>query len=119
MSVTTAGNQLVLAGNAYNNFTDTIKSKRTLEEYKHGIVRFMRFLKVSDVNNLTLLDAKEAQQKIIEYIGYLKQERQIAGVTINLYVASVLLCDSKQKKNRIMITIRRKNEQLHRRLGLD
>ena len=90
MSVTTAGNQLVLAGNAYNNFTDTIKSKRTLEEYKHGIVRFMRFLKVSDVNNLTLLDAKEAQQKIIEYIGYLKQERQIAGVTINLYVASVI-----------------------------
>jgi integrase len=82
--------QLVLEGNAYHNFVDTIKSKRTLEEYRHGIMRFMRFLKVTDVNNLTLLDAKEVQQKIIEYIGYLKQERQIAAVTINLYVASVI-----------------------------
>jgi hypothetical protein len=65
--ISTSVNNLVLAGNAYNNFTDTIKSKRTLEEYKHAIVRFMRFLKVTDVNNLALLDAKEAQQKIRVY----------------------------------------------------
>jgi site-specific recombinase XerD len=58
--------QLVLEGNTYHNFVDTIKSKRTLEEYRRDIMRFMRFLKVTDVNNLTLIDAKEVQQKIIE-----------------------------------------------------
>jgi len=82
--------QLVLEGNAYHNFVDTIKSKRTLDEYRHGIMRFMRFLQVTDVNNLILFDSKEAQQKIIECIGYLKREQKIAAVTINLYVASVM-----------------------------
>jgi hypothetical protein len=34
-------------------------------------------------------DQKQIQQKIIDYISYLKKERTVAAVTINLYLAPI------------------------------
>ena len=64
---------LVLSGFAYNNFVDTIKSDQTREQYKRCLVRFMRFLNITDIGNLMVLtagsegqDSKALQQKIID-----------------------------------------------------
>jgi hypothetical protein len=46
---------LVLSGVAYNNFVDTIKSDQTREQYKRCLVRFMRFLNITDIDNLMAL----------------------------------------------------------------
>ena len=46
---------LVLSGAAYNNFVDTIKSDQTREQYKRCLVRFMRFLNITDIDNLMVL----------------------------------------------------------------
>jgi hypothetical protein len=82
---------IVLSGNAYNNFVDTIKTTETLWQYKYGLVRFMNFLKITDVDNLIVLAQNIAvlQQKIIDYISYLKNEKTLGGVTVNLYLAPI------------------------------
>ena len=83
--------QILLSGSAYNNFVDTIKSQETLWQYKNLLVRFMQFLQITDVDNLLVLgqDQKQIQQKIIDYISYLKKARTVAAVTINLYLAPI------------------------------
>jgi integrase len=83
--------QLALSGNAYNNFVDTIKSDQTREQYKRCLVRFMRYCSITDIDNLLVLsqDSKTIQQKIIDYIGYLKRERNLGANAINLYVGSI------------------------------
>ena len=35
--------QLVLSGDAYNNFADTIKSEYTLKDYNRAMKRFMLY----------------------------------------------------------------------------
>ena len=88
---------LVLSGAAYNNFVDTIKSDQTREQYKRCLVRFMRFLNITDIDNLmalvtgdgTVLDSK-ALQKIIDYIGFLKRERRLGANAINLYLSPII-----------------------------
>ena len=68
-----SGTNLVLSGAAYNNFVDTIKSDQTREQYKRCLVRFMRFLNITDIDNLMILagrgggagqNSKALQQKI-------------------------------------------------------
>ena len=82
---------LVLSGAAYNNFVDTIKSDQTREQYKRCLVRFMRYCSITDIDNLLVLsqDSKTMRQKIIDYIGYLKRERNLGANAINLYVGSI------------------------------
>ena len=88
---------LVLSGAAYNNFTDTIKSDQTREQYKRCLVRFMRFLNITDIDNLMVLAAggekeqdSKALQKIIDYVGFLKRERKLGANAINLYLSPIM-----------------------------
>ena len=86
---------LVLSGVAYNNFVDTIKSDQTREQYKRCLVRFMRFLNITDIDNLMALavtgqDSRALQQKIIDYVGFLKQERKLGANAINLYLSPIM-----------------------------
>ncbi len=80
----TSESQLILSGACYNNFVDTLKSEATLERYKYGITQFMKFLKITDINNLMVLAQapKEIQQKIIDYIKYMREVKQLGAVTI-------------------------------------
>ena len=84
--------QLILTGACYDNFVDTIKSQQTLAQYKYGLTQFMKFLSLSDINNLMGIaqDPKTVKQKIIDYISYLKKVKGLAAVTINLYVAPIM-----------------------------
>jgi hypothetical protein len=82
---------LVLSGAAYNNFVDTIKSDQTREQYKRCLVRFMRFLNITDIDNLMALavtgqDSRALQQKIIDYVGFLKR----GANAINLYLSPIM-----------------------------
>ena len=90
---------LALSGAAYNNFVDTIKSDQTREQYKRCLVRFMRFLNITDIDNLMVLaaggggagqDSKALQQKIIDYVGFLKRERKLGANAINLYLSPIM-----------------------------
>ena len=86
---------LVLSGVAYNNFVDTIKSDQTREQYKRCLVRFMRFLNITDIDNLMALavtgqDSRALQQKIIDYVGFLKRERKLGANAINLYLSPIM-----------------------------
>jgi hypothetical protein len=56
-SSSSSSTNLVLSGAAYNNFVDTIKSDQTREQYKRCLVRFMRFLNITDIDNLMVLAA--------------------------------------------------------------
>jgi hypothetical protein len=60
---------IILEGNAYNNFVNTIKSKKTLQTYNFCIQKFMLFCGVTDIENLLVIsqDPKEIQRKIIDY----------------------------------------------------
>jgi hypothetical protein len=43
---------LILEGNAYQNFVNTIKSQVTVEDYQYAIKKYMAFLNVTDINDL-------------------------------------------------------------------
>jgi integrase len=81
---------LILAGNAYSNFVNTIKSEATLVQYVYGLKRYLLHLNLSDVNDLLTFDQKTIQTQIINYILMLKKERKISATTIGLYVAAVI-----------------------------
>jgi site-specific recombinase XerD len=82
--------QLVLSGSAYNNFADTIKSQITLENYSRALRRYMQYCNITDVNNLLSFQLHDAQQRIIDYISYLKQCKQLSAITISQYVAAII-----------------------------
>jgi integrase len=73
---------ITLAGDAYRNFADTIKSDKTREQYKRCLVKFMRFASITEVDNLLVLAE-------VDYISYLKA-RKLSAVTISLYLAAVI-----------------------------
>jgi integrase len=87
-----ATESLTLSGNAYDNFVNTIKSEVTLECYNNAIKRFMLYLNITDVNNLLILgkDQLEIQQKIINYILYLKKDKGLSAVSIVQYIAGII-----------------------------
>jgi integrase len=81
----------VLYGDAYDNFVLTCKSESTRNAYIYGLKRFMKFLQITDVNNLMVLaqDPKALQQKIIDYIQHMKAAGN-GTVSIETYLASVM-----------------------------
>jgi site-specific recombinase XerD len=84
---------IALSGGAYNNFIESIKSEATLQQYKYGLAQFMKFLNITDINNLMVLaaqDHKTVQQKIIDYMSYMKKQKGLAVITIQLYSASIM-----------------------------
>jgi site-specific recombinase XerD len=85
--------QLILKGNAYDNFVNTIKSEATLEGYNRAIERFMQYLNITDVNNLLTFSSSQdpllIQKKIIEYISYLKN-KNVSAITMRQYIAAIM-----------------------------
>jgi hypothetical protein len=77
---------LVFNSDAYSNFIDTIKTEATRDQYKFGLSQFMKFLQITDVDNLMVLgeDPKGLQAKIVDYIKFMKDQKGISSVTINL-----------------------------------
>jgi integrase len=83
---------LVFNGDAYSNFIDTIKTEATRDQYKFGLSQFMKFLQITDVDNLMVLgqDPKGLQAKIVDYIKFMKEQKGISSVTINLYLCPIM-----------------------------
>lgn len=50
----------------------------------------MQHLNITDVNNLLPPFIQNPQQKIIDYILYLKKERGLGGISIASYVAGIV-----------------------------
>lgn len=83
---------IILSGDAYSNFADTIKSEATLFQYRYGIMQFMKYLQITDIDNLMVLgqDTKALQQKIIDYIRYMKEKKALAAPSIDSYLSAVM-----------------------------
>ena len=84
--------QLVFNGDAYENFIETIKTEATKKQYNYGLAQFMKFLAITDVDNLMVLaqDPKGLQSKIVDYVKFMAHTKKISAVTINLYLCSVM-----------------------------
>src|SRR5215212_9260811 len=85
-----AESQLVLSGNAYNNFANTIKSEYTLKDYNRAMKRFMLYMNITDIDNLLLFsNEKEIQHKIIDYVLDLKN-KGLSAASIAHYVGAIM-----------------------------
>jgi integrase len=84
---------LILEGNAYQNFVNTIKSQVRVEDYEYAIKKYMTFLNVTDINNLLAYpynqDAIAIQRKIIDYILCLRNKK-LSAITIMQYIGAVV-----------------------------
>lgn len=83
--------QVVLQGNAYDNFVNAIKTKESEKTYNFALRKFMLFQNVQQVNDLMVPDPKSIEAKIIAWIVHLKKVQQVAPVTINTYLAPIML----------------------------
>ena len=75
-----SSSSLVLSGNAYNNFANTMKSEYTSQQYNRSLKRFMEYCNITDVNNLMVIADK--QQRVIAH--------KISAISINQYVAAII-----------------------------
>lgn len=89
--ITSTNNNLSFEGDAYSNFANSLKSKETLWIYRYGLAKFMRYLQITDIDNLMVLasDAKALQRKIVDYILYMR-DCNLKAASIETYLASVM-----------------------------
>ena len=84
--------RLILSGNAFDNFVNSIKSDQTRDHYIFSLKKYMEYQKVADVNNLLLsnIDTRLVSARIIDFIVYLRQKKQLSASTINVYIVIFL-----------------------------
>jgi integrase len=77
-SATTTDSQkmskLVLEGQPYRMFIDSCRAQKTKETYESSLRTYMLFRNITSVEPLLLEDPKEAQSKIIDFIGAQQQK---------------------------------------------
>jgi integrase len=81
---------LILEGDFYRNFIESVSSKYTRESYNHALKRFMSFCGVNDVNDLFFqADAKYTQSRIIDFLKFLKDKNQLSPRSRILILAAL------------------------------
>lgn len=70
--MSTTSTALILSGNAYENFVNTIKSDATLDIYVFAIKRYLSHLNSTDIDELLRFDQSTIQSQMINYILVLK-----------------------------------------------
>jgi integrase len=72
---------------AYKNFINSIDSEATKKCYKYGFFLFMNYCGLQDYDNM--LSLPHLEDKIRDYITFLKVDRQLSSNSVNLYVAAI------------------------------
>jgi integrase len=94
---------LILEGNAYDKFYNSLKTKATRKLYPVALRKFMAFQKVENVNDLLpSLPEKTAliNAKVIDWIVFMRDIEQIAPRSVTTYLAGVLKF---YKKNHVIL----------------
>ncbi len=84
---------LVLQGNAYDKFYNSLKTKATRNLYPVALRKLMAFQKVENVNDLLpSLPEKTAliNSKVIDWVVHMKDVEQMAPRSVTTYLAGVL-----------------------------
>lgn len=82
-------NQILLAGQAYRNFIETVHSPFSRVSYKNSLQLYMQFRKIQDCNQLVEEDPKIIQTKLIDYVISLREENKLNAATIQSRIAAV------------------------------
>lgn len=62
---------LVLEGESYYNFINSLRSEDMKTDYRNALARFIRHFSINDISGLS---AKEIEFYLKEYIVYLKEQ---------------------------------------------
>lgn len=82
-------NQILLAGQAYRNFIETVHSPFSRVSYKNSLQLYLQFRKIQDCNQLVEEDPKIIQTKLIDYVISLREENKLNAATIQSRIAAV------------------------------
>jgi integrase len=75
--------------NAYTNFIQSIDSIHTRRDYRVALSYFMRFVKITNYEDIVKMDVTILEDYIRDFIIYLKDERKLAPASIHLYIAAL------------------------------
>lgn len=93
MVATTNNNPSLLSieSEAYKNFINSIDSEATKKNYRYGLSLFMKYCNLKDDYNDydSMLTLHKLEDRIRDYITYLKVDRQLSFNSVNLYVAAL------------------------------
>ncbi len=76
-----------LLAEAYKNFIHSVDSEATKKAYDYAFSLFMEYCKLQDYDNM--LSLPRLEDKIRDYIVYLKVDRKLSSNSVNLYVAAI------------------------------
>lgn len=68
--------QIVLEGDPYLNFINSLKSTATRKAYRDALIRFMEHFKIKDTIILSQLLPKDIEQYLRNHIEYLKEQKR-------------------------------------------
>jgi integrase len=81
---------IILQGESYRNFIETLSSRYSKKMYKHILIRYMSFCGVTDVNDLFFkADVKYTQSRIIDFVIFLKEKNQMASRSRSLFLTAL------------------------------
>jgi site-specific recombinase XerD len=85
----TINGQLLLTGQSYRNFIQTVHSPFTWIVYKNSLSLYLRYLNISDCETLLQQDPKLIQSQLIEYVIYMKEELKLSRNSIYSRLSAV------------------------------
>ncbi|MPZ07678.1 MAG: hypothetical protein GEU26_14890, partial [Nitrososphaeraceae archaeon] len=81
--------QILLKGQAYRNFIETVHSPFSRITYRNSLQLYMQFRQVQDCDQLLAEDPKIIQSQLIDYVISLREENKLNATTINTRLAAV------------------------------
>src|SRR5215207_367557 len=89
MSASAATSTITLTGQSYSNFIEAVHSPFTRYSYRNSLSLYMQYKKVVSCDLLLQEDPRLAQQRLIDYIIYMREELKISAATINTRIAPI------------------------------
>jgi integrase len=68
--------EILLDGDTFFNFINSLKTDSTKEGYRNALLRFMQHFHIKDTNTLSQLPPKDIESYLKNYIQFLKEEKR-------------------------------------------
>jgi hypothetical protein len=81
--------QASIRSQAYHNFIYSLRSEATKEDYSRSIHYLMKYLHITDYEELITKDIKVIQKNIIDFPIYCKEIHKLSPATIHSYLAAI------------------------------
>src|SRR5688572_15389564 len=80
--------QVLLQSKAYIQFVNSLRSRETKVHYTNWLNDFLKYLDIT-CDKVLELEAKQLQQKIINYITNLKDNRELSPSSVRSHISAV------------------------------